>query len=121
MKWLLDWLESWTTSDDRSSRRSFVIRAGRAAFGLFEAAVGGAVTARVAQAGQYVQCCFLSYAPNYCPGSVCPSGCSCYTWTCCGTGGCRYLCGECDSHACSFIQQQTVCAPGGHCPQIALP
>jgi hypothetical protein len=113
---VIERFEDWLIAPTPSTRRRFLVQVARGAFGLVAGVTGSSLVARAVAAGQHVQCCFLEFAPNYCPGSVCPSGCSCYTWTCCSAGGCRYTCGECYTQGCSYIQERTVCAPGGHCP-----
>lgn len=110
-------LETWLAASETTSRRRFLIRVSRGALAIVGAIGGLSAVQQTVRAGMQVACCFLAYAPNYCPGSTCPSGCGCYTWTCCTAGGCKYRCGECYRDGCSYLQQIGPC-PGGVCPTV---
>lgn len=111
---LMEQLADWLVDGNPTTRRRFMLRVARAGFATIAALAGLSTTATRVAAWTQVQCCKLSWVPNYCPGNTCPSGCTCYSWTCCTSGGCQYRCGECDTQHCSYIQQIGPC--GGRCP-----
>lgn len=110
----LERLEGWLDAE-RTSRRNFLIRVGKSAFAVLAAAYGGFFGVSPAL-GYTVKCCNLAYQTQ-CPGYSCPSGCGCYTWTCCDSpSGCVYVCGECYTSHCSFFYANGLyCGPHGNC------
>lgn len=109
MSEVIDHLQHWLVSGDKTSRRRFLIQIGRAGFGTL-AALAGLGSMSVVNAGN-VLCCNLSWPTNICPGYTCPTGCNCYVWYCCinGPGTNRYACGECNSVGCSFYYRAGTC------------
>lgn len=104
-------LQQWLVAGEKTTRRKFLVRAGKVGVGVFAALIGSSNVLAV-----MVQCCNLSWWPDQCPNNACPSECSCYVWICC-QGAQRYFCGECNNPP----PQQARCSyygKAGTCPQL---
>lgn len=101
----------WTRISGVATRRGFLTRLGKVAFGIAAAVVGAGFATSVAKAQPY---CCTGAGEKQCDGSGCPPGSSVYyKWTCCDLSIGRYIiCNDCCTSSNNCPGSNYVCTYG---------